>query len=89
MLELLKSRLPDGLEVSRVGSGARAWQLKVWFVYDGTEVLGYLPKSCAPGCEEHVCDMTICSAMMKIGLERNDKEMVRVWNDRINNLVTE
>lgn len=86
MLELLKNRLPDGLCVSKVKGGARARQLQVWFEYDGTEVMGYLPTACAPGYEEHVCDVTICSAMMKVCLAQTDVEMVKEWDRKMNGL---
>lgn len=86
MLDRLTQKLPEGLSISKVKGGARSRQIKIWFVYKETEVLGYLPTSCAPGYEDHVCDMTICNAMLKIGLERVDKSMVRVWNEKMNAL---
>lgn len=82
MLDILKERLPEGLEVVKTQDRSGSWQMKVWFSYNGTEVLGYLPKTCTPGCAEHVCDMTICAAMIKVGLECNDLALVKLWADK-------
>ncbi len=86
MLDVLKGRLPEGLSIVKTKDRSNASQMKVWFAYEGTEVLGYLPKTCTPGYAEHVCDMTVCTVMMKVGFERNDLDMVNIWNEKQNAL---
>lgn len=82
MLDLLKSRLPEGLEIVKVQDRASASQVKIWFVYDGTEGFTTLQKTCAPGMAEKNCDFSICAAMMGIALDRNDRKMVCEWRDK-------
>lgn len=82
MLELFKTRLPEGLEIVKVQDRASASQVKIWFSYDGTEGFTTLQKTCAPGMAEKNCDFSICVAMLGIALDRNDREMIITWRDK-------
>ena len=79
MLEIMKTRMPEGLEIKKIQNRANASQIKIWFAYEEIEVVGYLSKTCTPGTAEKVVDYTICSAMMGVGLRRNDVEMAEHW----------
>lgn len=83
MLEILKERLPEGLEIVKVQDRANASQIKLQFSYEGETTFGYLPKACAPGYAERICDQTVCSTMMGIALDRKDLEMVELWHTKL------
>lgn len=84
MLEILKGRLPEGLEIKKVK--IRSGRAEITFLYDGTETLGWLRDTCAPGHAENICDFTIAAAMMGIALTRGDFEMAKFWRDKQNDL---
>ena len=86
MLEILKGRLPEGLEIVKVNERPRHSQAEIRFKYDGTEGIGWLYKTCVPGRENIVCDFSICAVMAQIGLLRNDVEMAKFWLDKQTNL---
>lgn len=79
MLDILKNRLPDGLEIVKTKNKTGASQIQIWFSYDGVEVVGWLQKMCAPKMEESNCDFTICNAMINIALKKNDMGMADYW----------
>ena len=79
MLEIMKARMPEGLEIKKIQNRANASQIKIWFTYEDIEVVGYLSKTCTPGAAEKVADYTIDSAMMAVGLKRKDLEMAEYW----------
>lgn len=81
MLEILKGRLPEGLEIVKVKN--KGSQTEIKFSYDGLEVTSWLLKTCAPGRAENVCDSTVCGAMMNAALKRNDLEMAKFWGDKL------
>lgn len=81
MLDILKERLPDGLEIIKVKD--RGNQTQIWFRYQGYETRGELQKTCAPGYAEQNCDYTISNAMMSIALKKGDAQMTKVWHDRL------
>ena len=61
MLDILKERLVDGLEISKVKEKPSKYEI-VFSIGDLTEK-SELPKSCAPGRHNHVVDTTIFNAM--------------------------
>ena len=87
MIDVLKGRLPEGLEIKKVQNKSGSGQMKIWFSFYGVEVLSYLPKSCAPGCAERVCDETVCAVMMGVGFKRNDSDMVKHWKEKLDSTI--
>ncbi len=85
MLDILKERLPEGLEIVKVKDKASASQIKIWFSYKGMESVSWIYKTCAPGCEIKICDQTIASAMLGIALNLKDIEMADYWKDKMLN----
>lgn len=82
MLEIMKKRLPEGLEIVKVYNRTGNSQLKIIFSYNGREQTGWLNKTCTPGHAENVCDFSICTVMMGFALERNDLESAKYWADK-------
>lgn len=80
MLDILKERLPEGLEIIKEKGKASASQTEITFRYQGIEEKSWLPKTCAPGCAEKVCDQTIACTMWGFGLKMQDMEMVEHWH---------
>ena len=87
MLEIMKERLPEGLEIKKVQNRSNANQIKIWFTYEGLEVIGYLPTTCIPGAAEKVADFTISAAMMEAHMRKGDIEGARAWMVKQNTLV--
>lgn len=79
MFEIMKQRMPEGLNVIKVKDDPHANRMQIWFSYDGLEVTGWLNKTCIPGMETNVCDFTICTAMMNVALLKKDMNMAQVW----------
>ena len=86
MLEILKGRLPEGLEIVKVKNRSGRSQTEILFRYDGVEFTSYLHKTCAPGCENEVCDNVICGVLMAVALKQGDMEKAKYWMDRQLNL---
>lgn len=79
MLDILKERLPDGLEIVKVKNKNSSSQIEIHFNYEGTSAVNWLPKVCAPGHAEQVCDRTSFGAMLSVALHRKDLEMAERW----------
>ena len=79
MIDIFKTRLPEGLEIESVEDYSRFSYL-VTFNYKGIcKTKSFLHKKCAPGKEKLVCDLDVSIAMIYIGLRLNDAEMTRHW----------
>lgn len=83
MLDILKERLPNGLEITRSKDRRNSSQVEIWFRYQGYVTRGELQKVCAPGYAEKNCDFTINNAMLSIALKKGDADMAEFWRDRI------
>lgn len=83
MLDILKSRLPEGLEIVKVKDRVNSSQIVLTFRYRGIEIGGYLQKACAPGYAEQNCDYTISSVMMALALNLGDRELADHWSERL------
>lgn len=59
MIDILRERLPDGLEITKVKDTASASQIKIWFTYKGMEAVNWISKTCAPGCATTQQDFAI------------------------------
>lgn len=82
MLEIFKSRLPEGLTVVKVVDRSNRSQIVLTMEYQGTQATGYLNKTCAPGCAEDVCDFTITTVMIEMGLTSNNLELAKEWMEK-------
>ncbi|MBQ9739716.1 MAG: hypothetical protein IJV91_02140 [Kiritimatiellae bacterium] len=85
MLDILKERLPEGLEIVKVKDRSNASQIQVFFSYEGEESTNWISKTCAPGWEEKLCDRTIASTMLGYALDRKDLAMADYWKDKMLN----
>lgn len=85
MLDILKERLPEGLEVVKVKDKASASQIQITFSYKGMESVNWIHKTCAPGCENRLCDQTIASTMLGYALDQKDLQMAEFWRDKMLN----
>ena len=79
MLDLFKSRMPEGMEV--VSAKKRGDKYNLSLVYYGTEYDTSLRAVCPPKEENNICDYTISVAMMAIALKRDDLELCQKWRD--------
>ena len=80
MLEILRKRLPEGLEIAKVMDKANASQIEI--SYRGMETNGWLNKTCAPGHAARLCDKTIATAMLGFAIQLKDIEMADYWKDK-------
>lgn len=86
MVEILKGRLPEGLEIVKVKNRSGRSQIEILFRYDGVEFPSYLHKTCTPGCENEVCDNVIFAVMAAVAMKQNDFEKAGYWLDKQLNL---
>lgn len=86
MLEILKTRLPEGLEIVKVKNRSGRSQIEILFRYDGIESTSWLYKTCTPGRENYVCDSVIFGVLAAVALKQNDLEKARHWMDKQLNL---
>lgn len=82
MLEILKTRLPEGLEIVKVYDRTGASQLKIRFAYKGLERMGYLYKTCPPGEAENNCDFVIQTMMMTFAMDMGDLAAAKYWANK-------
>lgn len=81
MLNTLKARLPEGLEIKKVKEKPSKYEIT--FQIDGREIKEELPKACAPGCQNRVADHTIFNAMTKNAISNGDMETAKMWLDKL------
>lgn len=79
MLEIMKKRLPEGLEIVKVKNQPNRSQAEITFSYKGDEAKEWLYKTCEPGFEGRVCDRTIFNVMAAFALKKNDIETAKYW----------
>lgn len=77
MLEVLKTRLIDGLEIVSVKETNSNY--KIEFEFEGDKDTAYLPKSCAPGCHNEVADYAIKTFMSSHYLKRGELAKAKEW----------
>ena len=81
MLEILKNRLPEGLEIKKVREKPSKYEIA--FLNGGKEYNGALPKTCAPGCQDRVADHTICIIMCTAEMDKGNIRAAGAWLDKI------
>lgn len=77
MLEILKTRLIDGLDIVSVKETNTNY--KIEFEYEGDRDTAYLPKQCAPGCHNEVADNTIKTFMSGHYFKCGDYAKAKEW----------
>lgn len=82
MVEILKGRLPDGLEIVKVKNRTGRSQVEILFRCDGFEFTSWLHKTCTPGHENNVCDKVIFNVLAAVAIKKNDLEKAKYWLDK-------
>ena len=80
MLNTLKARLPEGLDVKKVKEKPSKYEIT--FLIDGRDIKGELPKTCTPGCQNSVADLTIFNVMARNAMNNGDMETAKMWLDK-------
>lgn len=81
MLDILKARLVDGLEITKVKESASKYTIT--FTFEGCEATTDLRKSCPPGAHNTVADFVISTAMAHIYSDKGDFAKAGEWLDKI------
>lgn len=81
MLDVLKDRLIDGLEIVKVKETNSKYTIT--FRFEDNEGKADLPKSCSPGAHNEVADATIITVMSSIYMKRGDYAKAKEWLDKI------
>lgn len=81
MLNTLRERLPDGLEIKNVKEKPSKYEIT--FMIDGSEIKSELPKTCMPGMQNRVADHTIINAMAMNAMKKGDMETAKMWLDKL------
>lgn len=77
MLNTLKERLLDGLEIKKVKEKPSKYEIT--FLSEGIEYKSELPKTCAPGAQNVIVDQIMFSAMCAVALKKGDLESAKMW----------
>ena len=83
MLNTLKERLLDGMEIKKVKEKPSKYEIT--FIIGGKDITGELPKTCSPGCQNKVADQTIFNAKAKNAIILGNFEEGKMWLDKITN----
>lgn len=80
MINILKERLLDGMEIKKV----KEWKSKydVTFSVHGQEIKAELTRYCGIGYENSVVDSVMFNVMVKSALLRGDIEEAKMWLDK-------
>ena len=87
MLDVLKGRLIDGLEIVKVTEVNSKYTIT--FRFEGDEAKADLPKSCSPGAHGAVADNAIITAISSIYFNRGDFAKAKEWLDKIGSRTAE
>lgn len=81
MLDVLKDRLIDGLEIVKVKETNNKYAIT--FRFEDNEAKAGLPKSCSPGAHNKVADSTIITVMSNIYIKCGDYTKAKEWLDKL------
>ena len=81
MLNVLKERLLDGMEIKSVKEKRSKYEIT--FLISGGEIKEELLKTCTPGMQDRVVDHTMFNAMCKAEIAKGDYQAAKGWLDRI------
>ena len=84
MLNTLKERLLDGIEIKRVKE--RGSKYSITFFVNGKEYNSELPKTCAPGKQNIVVDHTMFNVMCAVEIDKGNIQAAKKWLDKIGDL---
>jgi len=87
MLDVLKDRLIDGLEIVKVKETNIKYTIT--FCFDGDETTADLHKSCAPGAHNAVADSAIITAVSTVYFNRGDFAKAKEWLHKIGTVTTQ
>lgn len=87
MLNVLKERLIDGMEIKTVKEKRSKYEIT--FLIRGMEIKAELTKTCPPGNQNYFVDSTIFSAMAKAFFNMGDYNEGGKWLDKIVNYTHE
>ena len=80
MLNTLKERLPEGLKIKKVKEKPSKYEIT--FLIDGNDIKGELQKTCTPGCQNWVADLTIFNVMAMNAIKNGYLETAKMWLDK-------
>lgn len=86
MLDILKGRLIDGLEIVKVKETNSKYIIT--FRFEGDEAKADLPKSCSPGAHNAVSDNAIITAISSIYFNRGEFSKAKEWLGKIGTCLT-
>ena len=81
MINILKERLLDGMEIKKVKEKQSKYEIT--FMINSKEYKSELPKTCAPGCQNSVADHTLFLVMSAAEMDNGNMPAVKYWLDRI------
>lgn len=87
MIEVLKGRLPNDLNLTIESYKKKGSNYEINFGYNGCSATMYLRDSVTPKTHNEHCDYLIASAMVHIGLEMDNKELVKEWLEVQNEVI--
>lgn len=83
MLNILKERLVDGIEIKAVKEKRSKYEIT--FLISGAEIKEELTKTCPPGNQNYFVDSAIFGAMAKAFFKMGDYNEGGKWLDKIVN----
>lgn len=83
MLNTLKERLLDGMEIKKVKEKPSKYEIT--FLVDGIEYKSELPKTCCPGMQDRVADHAMFNVMCAVAIKKGDMAAAGMWLDKISN----
>ena len=81
MLNVLKERLLDGMEIKKVKEKPSKYEIT--FLIDGKEYKSEMPKTCTPGMQDRVVDSTMFNVMCAAEINKGNIEAAKSWLDKI------
>ena len=83
MLNTLKKRLPEGMEIKAVKEKRSKYEIT--FLIRGGDIKEELTKTCPPGNQNYFVDCVIFGAMSKACINSGDYSEGKKWLDKIIN----
>lgn len=81
MLNTLKERLLDGMEIKKVKEKPSKYE--VTFLVNGKERKTEIPKTCTPGMQNRVVDHAMFGVMCAAEIDNGNLQAAKAWLDKI------
>ena len=81
MLNTLKERLLDGMEIKKVKE--KPSKYAVTFLVNGKEYMTEIPKACVPGMQNRVVDQSMFLVMCNAEVDKGNLQAGKLWLDKI------